>query len=271
MNFHSDEYIMNGIQDHYNESLEYFPQDRIVGIFCQGSTNYGLDTPNSDIDTKLIVVPTFEEIAFNKSPVSTTHVRENDEHIDFKDLRLMLQTFRKQNLNFIEILFTSYFIVNPNYAYQWSRLVSNREKIARYNPFLAVKAMRGVALEKYHAMEHEYPSKIEVLKKYGYDPKQLHHLIRVEEFLSRYIAGEPYKDCMTPRASEYLLDIKAGHYDLNFARDTAKKSIENIDMMSSVVTKDSCWNTTNEEAENLLVDVQREIMRDALKGELNGR
>ena len=108
--------VMERVQEHYDEALEYFPEDRIVGIFLQGSQNYGLEIPSSDVDTKLIVVPTFEEIAFNHKAHSTTHVRENDEHIDFKDIRLMLGTFRKQNLNFLEILFTPYKILNPKYA-----------------------------------------------------------------------------------------------------------------------------------------------------------
>lgn len=33
MNFHSDEWIMDRVQEHYNEALEHFPEDRIVGIF----------------------------------------------------------------------------------------------------------------------------------------------------------------------------------------------------------------------------------------------
>ena len=91
------------VKEHYNEALEYFPEDKIVGIFLQGSQNYQLDTEFSDVDTKLIIVPTFTEIAMNKQPLSTTHVRENDEHIDFKDIRLYINTFRKQNINFLEI------------------------------------------------------------------------------------------------------------------------------------------------------------------------
>ena len=98
MNFHSDQYIMERVREHYNEALEHFSEDRIVGIYYQGSGNYGLDTPNSDVDTKLIVTPTLDDIIFNRKPVSTTHVRVNDEHIDFKDIRLMFQTFRKCNL-----------------------------------------------------------------------------------------------------------------------------------------------------------------------------
>lgn len=169
MNFHSDEWIMERLQEHYNEALEYFPEDRIVGIFLQGSQNYGLDYEYSDVDTKLIVTPTFEEIAMNKQPSSTTHVRENDEHIDFKDIRLYTNTFRKQNINFLEILFTPYKITNPLYASEWNRLVEAREDIAHYNPYRAVKALKGMAMEKYHALKHPYPSKIEIINKYGYD------------------------------------------------------------------------------------------------------
>ena len=91
--------ISDRLYEHLDESLGYFDYYQIVGIFLQGSQNYGLDTEESDIDTKLIVLPKFEDIVFNKQPVSTTHIRENDEHIDFKDLRLYIQTliFLKKN------------------------------------------------------------------------------------------------------------------------------------------------------------------------------
>ena len=170
-NYHSNEWILSKLQGHYDEALNHFPGDKIVGIFLQGSQNYGLDVAGSDIDTKLIVVPTFEEIALNKKPVSTTHIRANEEHIDFKDIRLYMQTFRKQNLNFLEILFTPYKIVNPLYEKEWDRLIAFRENIARANMFRGVKSMKGIAMEKYHALKHPYPSKVETLEKYGYDPK----------------------------------------------------------------------------------------------------
>ena len=146
MNYHDDQWIMSKLQEHYDEALEHFPKDRIVCCILQGSQNYGLDVENSDVDTKLIVTPTFEDIAMNKKPVSTTHIRENDEHIDFKDIRLMLQTFRKQNLNFIEILFTDYSIINYDYKHMWQRLVEEREKIAHYNIYSNVRAMNGTSL-----------------------------------------------------------------------------------------------------------------------------
>lgn len=262
------EKTVKSMLEHFAEARQYFESNQIVGLFLQGSQNYGLDNENSDVDTKLIVVPSFRDIALNRKPVSTTHVRANNEHIDWKDVRLYMETFRKQNLNFLEILFTDYCIVNPLYKAQWSRLVEAREQIARMNEWRAVKSMKGVAMEKYHAMEHEYPSKVEVLAKFGYDPKQLHHLLRVEEYLERYINGEPYKDCLKPRDPGYLLDIKIGVMGLEEARRVADASMEHViklaDDFCAIRTDDE-----NMEGRALLESVQYEIMKIAVKMELN--
>lgn len=259
--------VMSRVQDHFEESLTMFDKSRIVGIFLQGSQNYGLQIPTSDVDTKLIVTPTFDEVVLNKKPISTTHVRANDEHIDLKDIRLMLATFRKQNLNFVEILFTPYFIVNPTFADEWGRLQAQKEKIAHYSPYNAVKTMKGIAMEKYHAMEHEYPSKLEVLAKYGYDPKQLHHLLRVKEYLQRYINGESYEDCLRPRNPEYLIAVKQGYFNLDEARIAADSAIANVtataDAFCEKVSK-----TFDTEVDALLDDVQYNIVKTALKGEI---
>lgn len=259
--------IFKRLQDHYVEALEYFPEDKIVGVFLQGSQNYGLDYEGSDVDTKLIVVPSFKDICLNKKPISTTHVRANDEHTDWKDIRLYMETFRKQNLNFLEILFTPYSIINPLYQKEWERLVEAREFIARMNPYRAVKSMKGIALEKYHAMEHEYPSKVDILAKWGYDPKQLHHLLRVEEYIGRYVAGEPYVDCLSPRRPDYLIDVKRGYYDLETARtiaNTAKANVERI-------AESFCADHPEKEKEwcrALLEDVSYHIMKIAVEKEL---
>ena len=261
-----EESIMKRVREHYDEALEYFPEDKIVGVFLQGSQNYGLDYENSDVDTKLITVPSFREICLNKKPVSTTHVRANDEHTDWKDVRLYMETFRKQNLNFLEILFTDFYIINPLYAAEWNRLRQAREFIARMNEYRAVKSMKGIALEKYHAMEHEYPSKVDVLARWGYDPKQLHHLLRVEEYLKRYIAGEKYHKCLSPENPEYLIDVKRGIYDLAEARkiaDAAKANVEKI-------ADEFCADREDKEVEwcrELLEDVAYNIVKIAAEQE----
>lgn len=259
---------MDRVREHYNEALEHFPEDRIVGCFYQGSGNYCLDTPNSDVDTKLILTPTLDDIIFNRKPISTTYIRANDEHTDWKDVRLMFQTFRKCNLNFTEILFTKYKIVNTLYEEQWNRVVSNNELIARYNEVAAVRTMKGIAMEKYHAMEHRYPSKIDIIDKYGFDGKQTHHLFRVEEYLKRFIGGETYADCLISRQAEYLKNVKThGYLSLEEARVLAKESLERVCAMADKFREEHI-EKANPDVDKLLDDVQREIMLIAIKKEI---
>ena len=266
MNYHSEEWINEKVQDHYTEAKEYFSEDSIVGIFLQGSQNYGLDYERSDVDTKLILVPTFKDIAMNRKPISTTHIRSNDEHIDWKDVRLYIQTCRKQNPNFVEILFTPYMILNPKYSSQWNRLVDAREDIARYAPNQAIKAMRGTAKEKYHAMEYRYPSRVEWIDKFGYDPKQLHHLLRIQQFIERYIKGQPYKRCLTDYDPEYMVKVKQGYHSLEKARQLADNAIRDIDAMCDKFL--SVEHPINEKIDGLFNDVQYEIMKLSVIDEL---
>ena len=259
--------IMNRLQDHFEESLTMFNKSRIVGVFLQGSQNYGLQTSTSDVDTKLILAPTFKEIVFNKKPISTTYVRANDEHIDLKDIRLMFSTFRKQNLNFIEILFTHYLWVNPLFVDEWNRLTAEREKIAHYSPYSAVKTMKGIAMEKYYAMEHEYPSKIAVFAKYGYDPKQLHHLLRVQEYIHRYTEGESYEDCLHSRNPEFLVAVKQGYFNLEQARISANSAIKDV-LATADAFCEKVGKSFDPEADELLDDVQYNIVKTAIQKEL---
>lgn len=258
---------MRRVYDHLEESFQRFDQTQVVGVFLQGSQNYGLEVPGSDVDTKLIVTPSFRDIALNLKPVSTTHHRENDEHIDWKDVRLYMETFRKQNLNFLEILFTPYKWVNPMYEHQWQRLIEAREQIARMNPYRAVHSMRGIALEKYHAMEHRYPSKVEIIDKYGYDGKQVSHLVRVYDYLLRYIAGERYESCLIPSSHlrDKILAYKLQEIPLTTARAEAKEYLERIEQ---AVNNFSIEPGEDPTMRALLDDVAYEIMRISVEAEL---
>lgn len=139
-----EERIERGMASHWQYAVDLYGADRIVGLFLQGSQNYGLDDEESDIDTKLLVIPTLEEVIFNKQPISTTHILENDEHMDAKDIRLYFQCFRKGSPNFLEIMFTEFYILNLEYADLWQSVVKMREDIAHLNPLVAAKAMMGM-------------------------------------------------------------------------------------------------------------------------------
>lgn len=267
MNFHSDEYIMDRVREHYNEALEYFSEDRIVCLVLQGSQNYGLETMYSDVDTKLILTPTFEDIAMNRQPISTTHIRADNSHTDWKDIRLMLKTFRSCNLNFLETLFSPYCIVNPLYAEEWNRLIQDNELIANHNPCKAINTMRGMARRKYEQMEHESPSHHDDIEKWGYSPKELHHLLRIEEYIERYISGEAYGDCLITKKHPYLIQAKIEPFHLDAARFIAERAMYHIDRMCDDFIAENDIEV-NHNIDVLLDDVQYNIMKIAIKKEI---
>ena len=104
-------------------------------------------------------------------------------------------------------------------------MFDNAEKIAHYNNYAAVNCIAGMVYEKHKAMEHLYPTLVEKIEKYGYDNKQLHHILRCEEFLKRYINGVPYAECLIPTNPQHLIDVKASYiYSLEEAREIANNA-----------------------------------------------
>jgi hypothetical protein len=257
--------IMDRLHEHYQEveNMGY----KIVGVFLQGSQNYGLAYEDSDIDSKAIILPRFDDFVLNNKPVSTTHILENDEHVDLKDIRLMFDCFKKQNINFVEILFTEYRIINPKYMTFIQRLFDNNESIGRYNIYAAINCMSGMSMEKYKALEHPYPATMDKIEKFGFDPKQLHHILRLREFIVRYLSGEKYADCLISKDREYLIDVKKGIHTLEEARILAK---ETCDLTYEIKTKYMENNPpiVNKECEKLLNEVLVDIIKHNFKSEL---
>ena len=193
----------------------------------QGSQNYQMDDEFSDVDTKTLVVPSFESLVFNKKRTSTTlEVAPTIEHADVKDWREMVNCWKKQNINFIEILFTPYVHYNLNYEWAYTALWVMREDIAHFNPYKAACAIHGNLVEKYRAFDHPYPSAMEKIKKFGYDPKQLSHMLRFKDFLIRYFKDESYEQCLIPSNREELIAIKRGSIPLEDARKIREETLE---------------------------------------------
>ena len=255
------EKIMKRLQEMYDE-VENMGHE-VVGVFLQGSQNYGLDYEGSDIDSKAIIIPKFNDFVLSCSPVSTTHVCANNEHIDLKDIRLMFECFKKQNINFVEILFTKYAIINPKYQELFQPMIDNREKIARYNNYAAVACMVGMILEKNKALEHPYPATLDKIEKFGYDPKQLHHIYRVHRFLLDYMGGTKYSTCLYHPHEGFrkrLLEIKLGSISLEDAREEAQKIVESALKLKTMYYKDFPQHT-DREVETVMKDVLINIIR----------
>lgn len=189
----------------------------VFGVFLQGSQNYELDYEGSDIDTKCIILPSAEDVILNKQAVSKTLILEDNSHIDLKDIRLMFECFRKQNVNYVEILFSDFYYVPDKYKHYWEALKSLAEDIVHAYPSQLLKTMSGMSMEKLKALKHPYPSLLDKIEKYGYDPKQAHTIVRMNDFVHRYLMGLSFKDSMQPSSyiRKKLFDLKLGKYSLS--------------------------------------------------------
>ena len=263
--------IMWRLGEHQSPVLSYCIEHKgnWLGVFLQGSQNYNLDYEASDIDSKAIMLPGFSDFVLNRRPVSTTHIMENDEHVDFKDIRLMFDCFKKQNVNFLEILFTPFRVLNPEFEDLFQPVLDAREDIARYNNYAGVNCILGMALEKQKAMEHPYPATIDKIRVFGYDPKQLHHALRMREFMTRYIAGEPYADCLVSKQADYLKEVKRRYYGLDEARAIMSATIHSM-QEDKQHYMDTVPLIINDHADEVLKTATVEILKRCFLKEIQG-
>lgn len=136
----NDKEIMDTLQNYYNvANCDY----NVFGVFLYGSQNYGLSTQYSDIDAVAIVFPTPENIVF-KEKDAYTEVTGDNGNFHYQDVRDFFNQLRKGNPNAIEILTTNYYIVNPDYEYDWNSVRNNKNVIWQVNPNSTLKAFEGM-------------------------------------------------------------------------------------------------------------------------------
>lgn len=271
--------VLNRITEHYKEGCNRFSNNRIVACTLHGSQNYRLDFSTSDVDSKIIIVPTFTDVVKNTSPVNKVITMDNKEQITFKDIRLYIESLRKQNINFVETLFTDWYITNPTYHYQWKRLIYKREDIARLNEYQALRTMIGVVRSEYKRMTkasaeedngktyYDSNGAIKSINELGYNPKAYASVCRVSEFISSYIAGWDYKECLIPSNIDFIRRAKQGVFPKEAAIEHAKSIIETIDMCEANILP-KYFNVENKETLALMEDVVYEIMKRSMREEL---
>lgn len=169
---------------------------QVALMYLQGSQNYNMDvyTENykSDFDVKCYIVPTLDDMIKNKKPESKVIVMEDKSHIEIKDIRLLSDLLYKENPTYLEMLYTPFFITNKDYhrvpsAYLNKNLKDMREEICNRDVARFLKVLKGMAYEKRKHLEVATETTESNIAKYGYNPKNLHHLMRITEMAKEVI------------------------------------------------------------------------------------
>lgn len=252
-------HIQNRLKAHYGyiESLGY----EIVGVFLQGSQNYNLDIYEkdytSDIDTKCIVLPTLDSLIKGNQMTSTKYDFEG-EQIDVKDIRVMMEMWKKQNQSYLEILFTEYKIINPKYKSLLKEIFDMKEDIVKMNLPQLARCISGMSKEKVAALEHKYPTTVEKIKKFGYDPKQLASIVRLTHLIENiFDKNMNFKDAILYTDDDlrnYMLNIKKGKIELEEARELAAMYDAKTNMIKERVVEEQGKDNFNSEVCSILED-----------------
>ena len=225
--YKTKEDVMNRVCEHYE--LAKNTHDVFV-CAAYGSWNYvGMSDDKSDVDTKCLTVPTFRDLALNKKTVSFTHVMENDEHLELKDVRLYFDLLKKQNPSFLEILFTDYCYVNPKYSSVFDTLKDNRELIAQYDPERLMSACLGQIFQKQKALTHRFGVQID---NDGYDGKQLANSYRILDMMKCIDNGGTFEEALN--SSEYHIEFLSSLKRNNEPSIDKKRALE---LMEEIITE----------------------------------
>lgn len=219
---------------------------KVIYIGLYGSQNYNVDDEFSDVDCKAIVLPSLHDIIFRK--VTSKTIELENGAIDVKDLITFYDVIRKGNFSYIESIDTEYFI-GDKYI---------KELFRQIRPNL--KSMLGAMYEKRKALTHEYPSKHEEFEKWGFDPKQYHHILRLYDLLCY---GSDFSYLSYSGASrDMMIKTKRNTFDLSkyFVEQNSDITIENA---KKLIPEDYKYEP---------VDLSNEVSKyieDSLKIELN--
>lgn len=203
------------LESHKRKVVEEYGEENVLGVFLYGSQNYNLDTPESDVDTKAIIIPTFQDLC-HSTPVSREIHFDNEEHCEVKDIREIVKMFKKQNINFLEILYTKYCWVNPKYEALWHEyFICHRGAIVHHDPKKALTSICGQALH--------------TIKQNPSDGKKIANTLRLIHFLEKYLAGDSYGNCivLSQTKREQLLKFKTG--DFKYSPDLTEAIIVTLE------------------------------------------
>ena len=241
------------IQSHLEKHLEYAEEhfsNHILGIFAYGSMNYGFWMEDkSDVDSIVIVLPSFQSIVKNKKPVSGNW-DISGEKITYIDFRIFCSRIKAGVPNMLEILFTPYRILNPMHQARFTAYFDNkRELIAKANPFNVLYSTKAQAIH--------YVTKPCVTMKDCYNAR------RLLQFLDDYNTNKPFAECLVPhdeRVIELLWKMrKANNVDQSIINNKALELMERLNKFETIRKQELTENTV-EGIDSTLEEILRESL-----------
>lgn len=219
-----------------------------------GSHNYNLNGPNSDVDWKYFVCPTFDDlydgIMFSKA--------EQSETVDYDchDIRKLPELLWKGNINFVEVLFS----VDARRVPPLEWLYANADEYSMMNPLATVKSTMGMHFQKMDTLKKGTAKTQVLVDTFGYDTKQACHALRCLFFVSRLAETRSFCRALwfedDDPQRQILLDVKAGKYSYSEFLEMV------VDFQPSPLVEELKGIAPSQRLYNRLQENVREVVRD---------
>lgn len=239
---------------------------KVVFKTLVGSHNYNLNTPDSDRDYKVFVLPTFDDLYFSKS-FNKDYIGETED-FNVHDVRKCSNLWYKANVNFIEVLFSEDFSINSELNKRSKDLIyellNMKNDIAKMNLKFLYNACIGMHHNKMSLLEKGTKGTTHLVEKYGYDTKQALHSWRILDFLrafadtdfSDFKAAIWYKEDNNKR--KFLLDLKNGKFTLNEFKDIIQDTFNDVECNF----KEKYINeNTDEDTNKKVIEILKELIK----------
>lgn len=184
------------VEQLHNRGLVLGRDYHIEGVYLQGSQNYNVHTDKSDVDSKMVVLPTLRSLIRDTKLTMDMDIPCEDGSVEkcsvkpYKDFEAL---FFKGNFNNLEILFTDYRIGGC----EFTKVLRNRreELVKTIWPGL-VSACLGMQNQKKAGLYKFTEGTKEFFDIYGYDNKNLIHIIRICDTVAKYDRTGSFADSL---------------------------------------------------------------------------
>ena len=234
-----------------------------------GSHNYNLNTPESDRDYKIFVLPTFDDLYFNKQ--FSKSIVGDIEDFDIHDIReVSTKLWWKANVNFLEVLFSEDIKINNDiWVYTETKeliqaIFNMKDDIVKMNLPYLYDACVGMYYNKMKYLKKGTKNTKHLIETFGYDLKQALNGWRILDFLRRF-ANTNFNNFkkaiwyeIDDNKRDFLLNIKSGQYLLNEYEEIIKDTLNDIETYWKPIYKNQ---KSNEETKEILTNLVKQIIK----------
>ena len=173
----------------------------IIFISVFGSYNYDLQTPTSDIDWKLVYIPTLDDM-IKRTPESEI-VKVNNGQLEVMSIIRFVNELKAFELPDLEVLFCKYQWINPEHE----MLFNTIKDIA----LDAIVNNKRLYAEKVIDTVKKIYERFVINKLITYNPKKAYNIPRIHYLFNNLIENEVYDLIPSPEVKTRILSYKLGN------------------------------------------------------------